>query len=390
VTTEIGTDTYSFHKKMGTVPSFAERKQGQNWYSPHFSLRPMAEALHKKGKRPGKTKLIELINRYNANLLKIAEELEVGQATVSRWIRSDPELNALAKKLRAARPARPGKYPGKARLIELINRYKANLLKIAEELNVGRATVSRWIISDPKLNALAKKLRPARPGKHPGKTKLIELINRYNANLLKIAEELEVSQMAVSLWIISDPGLNTLAEKLRAARPGKGKPGKTRPGKAMVSRRKKYPSRKQKRGMRKSTATVATVEKDSQKNEIDKAEIDASLLPIVELTEAELDSLDYLARGVDRKTDSMKILSKEERAIVEAVIEGKSERELLKVFYGSWLVYLKSAMIKLGARSLSELFAAYKRYTFKRTERPTSAPKSLPYIKLITGIQQAA
>ena len=171
--------------------------------------------------------------------------------------------------------------------------------------------------------------------------------------------------------------LNALAEKLRAARPGK----------AIVSQRRRHPDRKENRGMQEEAATI---ERHSQIFETDRTEIDTSLLPIVELTEAELDSLDYLARGTDKETDSMRILSKEEMAIVEAVMEGKSERELLAVFYGSWLVYLKSAMIKLGARSLSELFAAYKRYTFKRTERPTSAPKSLPYIKLITGIQQAA
>lgn len=72
---------------------------------------------------------------------------------------SDESLKSLPSETIISKRGRPSKHPGREKLTSLIQKHKANIVKIAEELDVTRQAISQWIVDDPKLKKLARRLR---------------------------------------------------------------------------------------------------------------------------------------------------------------------------------------------------------------------------------------
>lgn len=133
--------------------------------------KPAKPQKGKKSKHPGKEKLKELIERHQAEIEKIADDLDVSLPTISRWINQDSELKKLAEDKRKARD-RGYKYLGKEKLKKLIEQYQANIKEIADALGVVTSTISRWINQDPELKELAEAKRKLEAKSKKAKAKI--------------------------------------------------------------------------------------------------------------------------------------------------------------------------------------------------------------------------
>jgi len=108
------------------------------------------------------------------------------------------------------------------------------------------------------------------------------------------------------------------------------------------------------------SAPVTAIARQPEYIAVGTAKIDSSVVPKIKLTSIEEDVLKALANEKDL---SLKLLSGEELGIVEEVMKGESIEALDKKYGGkAWPRFLKSAMIKLGAKTIKELPSAYANY----------------------------
>jgi dephospho-CoA kinase len=92
---------------------------------------------------------------------------------------------------------------------------------------------------------------------------------------------------------------------------------------------------------------------------IEEAKIDTAVAAKIILTSSELDVLAALREDKDA---SYRKLSIEEVSVISDVMKGLGEQELINKYAGRWRSVIKSAMMKLGAKTLKELPSAYASY----------------------------